>query len=63
MKQKQNKLNSDNFNLKNEIFSFLKALDIVEFFSVCKSFKFAVEKIEWFDIIKEDFEGYKSEAS
>jgi len=52
---KGNKFNNVNFNLKHEIFSFFQAHKIIQFISISKSFKFSVQNLKCFRLIKENF--------
>lgn len=53
-----------NFNLKNEIFSFLQPKEIINYiFCVCKEFIFAVRNIKWFQILKENLRDLLLKAS
>jgi len=56
-------LNSLNFNLKNEFFSYFRVKDTLNLIAVFKTFKFAVENNKCFRIIKESFDKFISESS
>jgi len=60
---KVSKINELNFNLKNEIFSFFEAKYIIYYASISKKFKYAVEKMKWFKLIKDNFDKLISESS
>jgi len=51
-----NKFCDLNFNIKHEIFSYFQLKDIFEFISICKEFKYSVERLRWYKLIKQSFE-------